>query len=542
MTRQVIDDNLPFYIIGIIEKKEGFRMNKPKIAVYCRVSTEEQTSGFSLDSQSEIIQEYARMKGYEIYDLYIDDGYSGKDFNRPEIQRLLRDLRQDKFDAVVAWKVDRISRSNRDVLTLIDLELKPRNKKLLISTCDIDSSTTNGYMFISLLGTFAEYERTIIIERVEMGMSKRAAKGFWCGGKILGYEVKDGKLIVNEAESAIVQNIFELRCQGMGYKAIASRLNEQGYRTKQDKQFQINTIKTILDNPTYIGKIRWGKHRQWDKKRRAGKSEHPILINGIHDAIVSQDLWKKAEEIGKQQLSKAAGISSYKGEFLLSGILRCPQCGAGTVMTKRRMRNGEGYHLYYMCQSYHSKGITACRTNLIDKHLIEEQVLKVINNLIKSKDIVDQIINRLEHDRNYDTAELNVQHAAHSKELKKLCKKKEEINQSLLNDTMQAEAYNEAMLAVNRKIEESEAVIHTLNIDIEKKTAGFDINEALIIEALQNFEMMFQQAENQEKKKLIKALIKKVEVEADRKQLKSIIFWFSEDNALPSSDTWRTVS
>lgn len=152
-------------------------MNKPKIAVYCRVSTEEQSSGFSLDSQSEILQEYARKKGYEIYDLYIDDGYSGKDFNRPEVQRLFRDLRQDKFEAVVVWKVDRISRSNRDVLTLIDLELKPRNKKLLISTCDIDSSTTNGYMFISLLGTFAEYERTIIIERVEMGMSKRAAKG-----------------------------------------------------------------------------------------------------------------------------------------------------------------------------------------------------------------------------------------------------------------------------------------------------------------------------------------------------------------------------
>lgn len=517
-------------------------MKKQKIAIYCRVSTEEQTSGFSLESQEAILVEYAKKKGYDVYDIYIDDGYSGKDFNRPEIQRLLRDIRQNKFDAVLAWKVDRISRSNRDVLTLIDLELHPHDMKLMISTCDIDSSTTNGYMFISLLGTFAEYERTVIIERVEMGMSKRASEGNWNGGKILGYDSVDGELIINEEEKGIVNKIFELRVTGLGYKSIASRLNEMGYKTKHDKQFQINTVKTILSNPTYIGKIRWGNHRQWEKRRRKGRSTNPIIVKGNHEAIISEEIWDRAEEIGKQQLSKASTTSSYKGQFLLSGILRCPECGAGTVMTKRKKRNGEGHHLYYMCQAYHSKGITACKTNLIDKEFAEEQVLNVIHGIMKKQDVVEQIIEKIEHERSHDTAELSVQHSVQLKELNRLQKRKEDFNQGLLSGTMQAEAYNEAIIAVNKKIEEAERTIHVIQVGLEKKSANYAINKELIIEAMQNFEVMFEIADNEEKKQLIRALVKRIEMEPDRKSLKSIVFWFSEDNALPLNDMRGTVS
>lgn len=106
-------------------------------------------------------------------------------------------MRNEKFDVIIIWKVDRISRKNTDVLRLIDEELKPRNMKLLVTTCNIDSSTTNGYMFISLLGTFAEYERSIIIERVSAGMEKKSKLGQWNGGIILGYDVVDKELVIN---------------------------------------------------------------------------------------------------------------------------------------------------------------------------------------------------------------------------------------------------------------------------------------------------------------------------------------------------------
>lgn len=106
---------------------------------------------------------------------------------------------------------------------------------------------------------------------------------------------------------------------------------------------------------------------------------------------------------------------------------------------------------------------------------------------------------------------------------------------------MQAEAYNEAIIAVNKKIEEAERTIHVIQVGLEKKSANYAINKELIIEAMQNFEVMFEIADNEEKKQLIRALVKRIEVEPDRKSLKSIVFWFSEDNALPLNDTRRTI-
>ncbi|UFJ40396.1 recombinase family protein [Brevibacillus humidisoli] len=163
--------------------------SKPKAALYLRVSTEEQKKeGFSLGAQEDILKGYCVSKGYEVFEVYNDGGYSGKDFNRPDMQRLLRDSRDQKFDIVLAIAVDRISRSNLDVLTFVDRELHPRGQKLVISTCDIDSSTETGKMFISLLGTFAEYERRLIVGRVKKGMEKRANEGLTNGGRILGYD------------------------------------------------------------------------------------------------------------------------------------------------------------------------------------------------------------------------------------------------------------------------------------------------------------------------------------------------------------------
>ncbi|MGG4413132.1 recombinase family protein, partial [Brevibacillus agri] len=192
--------------------------------IYVRVSTEEQTKGFSLDGQINEVRRYLERKGYTVYEIYIDDGYSGKDFERPAVQKMFRDMQQGKFEAIAVWKVDRLSRSNNDVLTLINHHLKPNDLKLLVSTCDIDSSTTNGYMFISLLSTFAEYERAQIIDRVNNGMQKRAENGKWNGGIILGYDIVEKQLVINTAESQIVQKIFDLRAEGKGYKFIAHSL------------------------------------------------------------------------------------------------------------------------------------------------------------------------------------------------------------------------------------------------------------------------------------------------------------------------------
>src|SRR5699024_2506706 len=143
-------------------------------------------------------------------DVYNDEGYSGKDFNRPEIQRLFSDLANDKVDLILVWKVDRLSRNNTDVLNLIDLDLTPKDKKLIVTSIDIDSSSPMAHMFISLLSTIARYERLTINDTVNAGMIKRCQNGLCIGGAKLSYDSVNKHLVINKDESKIVKKIFKL--------------------------------------------------------------------------------------------------------------------------------------------------------------------------------------------------------------------------------------------------------------------------------------------------------------------------------------------
>jgi len=525
---------------------------RQRAALYLRVSTEEQKrEGFSLAAQEEILRGYCESNGFQIFDIYDDGGYSGKDFNRPRMQQLLRDLRDDKFDIVLAVAVDRIARDNLDVLKFVVEELHSRNKKLLISTCDIDSSTSTGKMFISLLGTFAEYERSLIISRVNKGMDKRASEGKWNGGRMLGYDSVDGKLVVNEEEADIVREVFELRASGKGYKAIAGILNRKGKRTKGSSEkpggsFSTNSIKTILGNEKYMGSMNWGKKREWSSKRRKGKSE-PINAQGEHKPIIEMELWSKVQTINRLMSEELINPSNFKGKFILSGLLRCPKCGAGTVMSKSKKRDGTGYHLYYMCQNYHSKGKTVCGSNLIRKEVIEEQVLKFIRTMLDSEEIVDGIMERLKGEELQSTAllekDLNIQKMS----LKKLLDKQKKQDSDYYDEKISAVLYNRLSETLEAEINEKKKVIVYVEHEIEKQQSTVMINKEIIIEALTNFDSLFTESSNEEKKALLRALIKEIHVEADRKSIKNIVFWFSEEDgiaqdALLDSEMRRTIS
>src|SRR5699024_9098039 len=128
------------------------------------------------------------------------------------------------------------------------------------------------------------------------GMHKRAETGKWNGGIILGYDVQDKKLIINEQESLIIKRIFELRANMNGYKAIANQLNKSGYKTKKGNLFSINSIKTIVMNDVYVGKVRWNKYQEWSTKKRTGKTD-PLVVDGEHEAIITQELWDEVQRV-----------------------------------------------------------------------------------------------------------------------------------------------------------------------------------------------------------------------------------------------------
>lgn len=176
------------------------------------------------------------------------------------------------------YKIDRLARKLKDALEISDtLE---RNKVRLVSLNEqIDTTTAFGKVTFQFLGSFAELERNSTVDRVKMGRQQQAKEGHYNGGKMLGYSVNK-ELVITENEAVIVRKIFDYTDQRKGFKFIARRLNEEGYRSKTGKPLSINSIKTILNNPMYIGKIRYNQVVDWAEKRPKEKNPDFLLVDG----------------------------------------------------------------------------------------------------------------------------------------------------------------------------------------------------------------------------------------------------------------------
>lgn len=514
-----------------------------KVAIYTRVSTEEQAKeGFSLGAQEDILKKYAESNDYEIYGVYSDEGYSGKNYERPEIQRLFKHLYGGKFQAILVKSVDRISRRLSDISKLLDDVLLPNNCRLLVSDNNLDSSTLNGSMFINFLGTFAQYERGMIIERVKSGMEKRAEQGLWNGGIILGYDNEKKRLVINKEEASLVRRIFELRAEGKGYKYIAKTVNEEGYRSKKGKLFSICTIKTILENEAYIGKCKWGKRKDWNTKRRKGVTKDYVLVEGKHEAIISFELWSKVQAVNNTNRESVSKNRNFHGDFILSGILRCPACGAGTVMSKSKKRDGSGYHLYYMCQAFASKGTKACKSNLIGKENIERKVLQKVKELLSNITIIEEVLDNIEKQNILDESSIRNALLLNKKSLEMKKSHLDKLNSDYFSEKIRAEVYNmqaESILKDIADIEERKKRIEREYEDLKTDTI---ITKETIYQALENFDNLYETATNEQRKLLIRAIIKRIEVESNRKDIKHITFWFDYDDALLLSKTGGALS
>lgn len=262
-----------------------------RIAIYCRVSTVEQAEeGYSIDEQKVKITEYCDKEDHKVYKIYEDRGISGKNItNRPGIKQLLHDATENKFDLVIVWKLNRISRKLLDILNIVEL-LNKHNIAFRSLTENFETETPSGKLQLNIMGAIGEFERETIAENVKMGLLARAREGRWNGGVVLGYDLvelpNDGKkrkntvLKVNENEASTVRKIFKLYSDGYGYKAIVNRINKEGYKTKRGNQFAVTTVKEILKNPIYIGKIRYNVRQDWGKKRRKNINDNPILVEG----------------------------------------------------------------------------------------------------------------------------------------------------------------------------------------------------------------------------------------------------------------------
>lgn len=248
-------------------------------AIYLRVSTEEQArDGFSINAQKEKLTKYAAANEWRVVDYYIDDGISGKNiYQRKEIKRLISDVEQGIIKNVLVYKLDRLTRSVKDLIYLIDLFDK-YNCSFNSQTEKIDTSNAVGRMFVKIIGIFAEFERENLAERVTLGYEQKTKEGNYTNTfGVFGYDyINKQGLVVNENESYYVKKIYKWYLLDNNMSEIARHLTKLNIKTKRGGKWYQSTIKSILTNPLYIGNIRYGVNKK-NKFEVVGKNIEPIL-------------------------------------------------------------------------------------------------------------------------------------------------------------------------------------------------------------------------------------------------------------------------
>lgn len=385
-------------------------MKKKLVGGYIRVSTERQVEGYSIEGQITQIEQYCQFNGYELVDIYADRGISGKSMNRPELQRMLNDAKNGKLDCVMVYKTNRLARNTSDLLTIVE-ELHRQNVEFFSLSERMEVKNSTGKLMLQILASFSEFERNTILENIYTGQYQRALEGYYQGNLPLGYNnIPDNKkeLMINQHEANIVKYIFESYAKGHGYRKIANALNHKGYVTKKGNPFSISAVTYILSNPFYIGKIQFAKYKDWNDKRRKGLNDNPVIAEGKHTPIISQDLWDKVQA-RKKQVSEKPQVHG-KGTNILTGLISCPQCSAPMAAsnTTNTLKDGTKKRIrYYSCSNFRNKGSKVCSANSVRADVIEKYVMDQILEIVKSDKVLKQVVERVNQENQIDIAALN---------------------------------------------------------------------------------------------------------------------------------------
>lgn len=323
------------------------------VCIYARVSTAEQKEkGYSLGEQEARLKSYCEAKGWTCVKVYSDGGFSGANTNRPALKQMLKDI--SIYDAVLVWKLDRLSRSQKDTLILID-ELQKHNCAFISLVEAFDTSTSIGRAMLGILSTFAQLEREQIAERMKMGKAGRAKTGKWHGGGMLpiGYDLKDGVLVPNDVADQ-VREVYRLFLEGVPISRIQSYMDDRytGYNSR-------STLKRILTNRTYTGVI-------------THKGE---TYEGQHEAIIDTNTWQKVQAVLQ---SRKIGNKNASGRSLLTGFVKC-ECGSYMALAR------VGKYRYFYCGRKSSGTLTRmrakCDNRRIPEHKLNEAVIQSVLSL-----------------------------------------------------------------------------------------------------------------------------------------------------------------
>ncbi|WP_096435947.1 recombinase family protein [Alteribacter populi] len=279
------------------------------VGIYVRVSTIEQAKeGYSISAQRERLKAYCTVQGWDDYKFYVDEGISAKDTNRPQLQAMLKHVEEGIIDTVLVYRLDRITRSVVDLHTLLQM-FEKHNCNFKSATEIYDTTTAMGRLLITIVGSFAQFERENTGERVRMGQIEKARQGQFSAPAPFGFRKKDYTLVVHEEEKEVILDIVNRVNKGTSIRQIANYLNGKGLQPIRGYQWHIGTILSLLKNPALYGALRWLDE----------------VVEGTHEPIISKE---EFEHIGKI-LHSRQNFKKRETEniFIYQMKITCPQCG-----------------------------------------------------------------------------------------------------------------------------------------------------------------------------------------------------------------------
>jgi len=524
-----------------------------KCYIYTRVSTSIQVEGCSLDAQKDKLKKYADYQEMSIVGEYSDEGKSGKSVEGiPQFKQMLSDIEngKDDVDYVLVFKLSRFGRNATDVLSSLQ-KMQDYGVNLICVEDGIDSSRDAGKLMISVLSAVAEIERENIRVQTMEGRMQKAREGKWNGGFApYGYSLIDGKLEVNEEEAVAIRMIFDQYVNtDMGANGIAKYLENHGIhkiarQNGKNPLFDAALIRRIIQNPVYSGKISYGRRRTEKvhgtrNEYRQVKKDDYLLVDGLHETLVSEEVREQAQVKVAAQAKKYEKVNRDKREkiHLLSGILKCPVCGAGMYGNKsiKKRKDGSNYKdfYYYGCKHRNTtRGHKCDYKKQVHEEMLDASVAEVISKLVNNPKFSDLIRNKINME--VDTSALDQEIENYKIQLRKLYHNKDTILSDMDSLDYEDKHYQRRKTDLENhlyktydKIDDAEELLVSAKAKkrslLADKITGDNIYKALVF-----FDKLYAQMNEAEKREFLSQLVDNVQIYEERKEngqwLKSIEF------------------
>lgn len=469
-----------------------------KVALYVRVSTTGQMEeGYSIEEQKAKLESYCDIKDWHIYKVYTDGGFSGSTTERPALERLIKDAQSKLFDTVLVYKLDRLSRSQKDTLYLIEDIFLKNNIEFVSLLENFDTSTPFGRAVIGLLSVFAQLEREQIKERMQLGKLGRAKAGksmMWAKTSYgYSYDKETGSMTINEYEALAVKEIYSSYLAGMSITKLRDKINEE---YPKNPAWSYRTIRGILANPVYCGLNQY-----------KGQT-----FQGTHKPIISlADFEQTQRELAKRQQTakELSNPRPFQAKYMLSGLAQCGYCHAPLKVILGAVRKDGTRFKRYECYQRHprkTRGVTVyndnkkCESGYYDMELLEHYVLTRIAQLQNDPDKIQELFS--------DDTSPEIDKQAIQKQIDSLTVKLSKLNDLYLDDRI---TLDELRAKSADFIKQRSALEEEIKKASNDKQAGQRQKIEKLLDASSVLDMSY---DNQ--KVIVRELIEKVQVTSDK--------------------------